>query len=97
MNDNGKYDPYAKPEENLSVAELSPVCTVKQAVARPDGIANSMLISGNIEVGCPESVPRPVDNSTVKYECSQPAKYEEVCSAVLLYSSLSHNTTSYQK
>ena len=51
------------------------MCTGKQDMARPDGIANPLLTPGNIEMGCPGNVPGPVDICTVQYKCSQPAKY----------------------
>ena len=43
MNVNEKNDTYAKPEEIMSVAEPSPMCSGRQDMARPDGIANPFL------------------------------------------------------
>jgi hypothetical protein len=42
----GMCETDAKPEEDMSVAELSPVCTVAQSKAMPIGVANLLPTPG---------------------------------------------------
>ena len=54
---------YAKPEADMSVAEISPVCTVAQSEARSTGFANLLPITGLSELTSQASVP--VDTCTL--------------------------------
>ena len=53
----GMCETDAKPEEDMSVAELSPVCTVAQSKAMPIGVANLLPTPGQSVLNCQASVP----------------------------------------
>ena len=72
----GMCETDAKPEVDMSVAELSPVCTVAQSKAMPIGVANLLPTPGQSVMNSQASVP--VDTCTVEYKCTQPGQDEEV-------------------